>query len=665
MSLITILWVVLVWMPSALALEAGLLPVPVFTTAKVAAEAVLDSVTGRYIYRYTITNPAANTGEINYFNIDISRPPGGITLDSDGLMIPLGFITKTFDEEMADFEGDNVPMVPVGIQPSSGWRGSLGANGFAAFSSGASTPNILPGETLGEFQLISPGLPKIREIEIIPSWVFLVEDHDAVTPEEEQHAREIEDSLPFRSQTLGPMAVFPGSFDHWNHLRDDLNQAVSLGWIPDITLANSLVTQLASAREALDARDGTLAKTRLQPLLDTLALSDLSQRRQEAHDLVLLNVQSLIENTEDTPVPFEPQGSLIPQDQQLALGERYTVTAALVNLGDNNKAVEGFFVTLKVEEGPHAGERIDGLTDLEGKIRLSYIGRGIGEDKIRLVQEAEVITDFGETTVTWTGGPDLVVPFFIPPVIQGEAGRSLFLSDRTANLGNVPSAPSITRYYFSETESVDPATALVLGERAVPALQPGREHGPAAPLEFTLPGDLSPGHYFLAACADAPTVVVELNEENNCSFNDVPGKTIVVPMERSPNTPPDCSGAASSTARLWPPNHKLVTIDIQGVLDPEDDPINIRIASITQDEPVNGVGDGNTAPDGFGIGASSAQVRAERSGKGNGRVYVIGFHAEDGRRGACIGQVTVGVPHDQGKGSVPVDDGQIFDSTQS
>lgn len=61
----------------------------------------------------------------------------------------------------------------------------------------------------------------------------------------------------------------------------------------------------------------------------------------------------------------------------------------------------------------------------------------------------------------------------------------------------------------------------------------------------------------------------------------------------------------------------------------------------------------------------TAQTRpcAERSGIANGRVYLVSFSATDGSRGACTGEVAVGVPHDQGPGSVPIDDGQNFDST--
>lgn len=133
-----------------------------------------------------------------------------------------------------------------------------------------------------------------------------------------------------------------------------------------------------------------------------------------------------------------------------------------------------------------------------------------------------------------------------------------------------------------------------------------------------------------------------------------------------PNEPPDCTAVAAPDL-LWPPNHKFVEVSVVGVTDPDGDPVTITIDSIFQDEPVNGTSDGNTSPDGQGVGTVTAEVRAERAGDpnvpGDGRVYHIGFSAEDGNGGACSGEVLVGVPHDQGNGSVPVDGGPLYDST--
>lgn len=133
------------------------------------------------------------------------------------------------------------------------------------------------------------------------------------------------------------------------------------------------------------------------------------------------------------------------------------------------------------------------------------------------------------------------------------------------------------------------------------------------------------------------------------------------------NEPPDCSAAVPSVDLIWPPNHKMVDIYVLGVTDPDGDPITITIDSIFQDEPVDTWGDGSFTPDGAGVGSGGAQVRAERAGTkkvpGNGRVYHIGFTAEDDKGSTCSGELLVGVPHDQGGGSVPIDDGALFDST--
>jgi hypothetical protein len=55
------------------------------------------------------------------------------------------------------------------------------------------------------------------------------------------------------------------------------------------------------------------------------------------------------------------------------------------------------------------------------------------------------------------------------------------------------------------------------------------------------------------------------------------------------------------------------------------------------------------------------RVRAERAGKGNNRVYHIGFVADDDKGGSCTGTVRVCVRHDQGAGASCVDEGPLFD----
>jgi hypothetical protein len=113
------------------------------------------------------------------------------------------------------------------------------------------------------------------------------------------------------------------------------------------------------------------------------------------------------------------------------------------------------------------------------------------------------------------------------------------------------------------------------------------------------------------------------------------------------NLPPVCTAATVSPAIIWPPNHKPVYVTIRGVTDPENRPLTIRVTSILQDEPTNSAGDGNTRQDaGIENNGARAWVRAERSGTGDGRVYLIAFTASDGAA-SCSGVVQVAVPHDR------------------
>ena len=56
-------------------------------------------------------------------------------------------------------------------------------------------------------------------------------------------------------------------------------------------------------------------------------------------------------------------------------------------------------------------------------------------------------------------------------------------------------------------------------------------------------------------------------------------------------------------------------------------------------------------------------LRVGRSGLGDGRVYRVAFTGSDGTGGTCAGVATVGVPHDQGGQSIPVDSGFVFPSS--
>jgi uncharacterized repeat protein (TIGR01451 family) len=166
------------------------------------------------------------------------------------------------------------------------------------------------------------------------------------------------------------------------------------------------------------------------------------------------------------------------------------------------------------------------------------------------------------------------------------------------------------------------------------------------------------------ACANPPAPNgTACNDGDACTRNDACQAGICMGSADpacTTNHPPECRAAP---IELWPPNHKFVTVAIAGVTDPDGDLLTTNIVGISQDEPLRGRGDGNTCPDGKGVGTSSVSVRAERSGTGDGRVYHVVFTASDGKGGQCTGSVRICVPHDQRPGHHCGDDGLVIDST--
>jgi hypothetical protein len=128
------------------------------------------------------------------------------------------------------------------------------------------------------------------------------------------------------------------------------------------------------------------------------------------------------------------------------------------------------------------------------------------------------------------------------------------------------------------------------------------------------------------------------------------------------NDPPNCVAANASLDLGWPPTHKMELVEVQNLADPEGDGVTIVINSVTQDEPVSGLSNGDSSPDAViqpGDPADNVLLRLERDPQGNGRVYEVNFTASDGFE-SCNGTIEVTVPKSRQSGAV--DDGQNFDS---
>ena len=115
-------------------------------------------------------------------------------------------------------------------------------------------------------------------------------------------------------------------------------------------------------------------------------------------------------------------------------------------------------------------------------------------------------------------------------------------------------------------------------------------------------------------------------------------------------TPPSIGTVSATPNVLWPPNHRMASVSVAvSVSDACDAGATCQILSVTSNEPVNGLGDGDTAPDWAVTGPLTVDIRAERSGKGSGRVYAIMVQCTDASGNRATKTVTVTVPKSQGK----------------
>ena len=83
--------------------------------------------------------------------------------------------------------------------------------------------------------------------------------------------------------------------------------------------------------------------------------------------------------------------------------------------------------------------------------------------------------------------------------------------------------------------------------------------------------------------------------------------TITIPPV---NDEPNCTSVRGDVSVLWPPNHNLRAVRIHGGSDIDGDSLSITITGVTQDEPVDGLGDGDTSPD-AAVGATPAKCSSE------------------------------------------------------
>ena len=135
------------------------------------------------------------------------------------------------------------------------------------------------------------------------------------------------------------------------------------------------------------------------------------------------------------------------------------------------------------------------------------------------------------------------------------------------------------------------------------------------------------------------------------------GSRIIVEDTLAPvvTTKPGVDGFIAS---LWPPDHSMQTVSLRdciaNVADLCDGTAPATIVRVTSDERLRG--DGNGSEGMVIVDGQTVQLRAERDGMGDGRVYTIFANATDSEGNATQVTCKVQVPHDQ-SGVPAVDSG--------
>lgn len=395
---------------------------------------------------------------------------------------------------------------------------------------------------------------------------------------------------------------------------------------------------------------------------------------------------------------------LTPLTATAVVGTSHTVTATVT---EDDVPLAGTTVSFSVVDGPHAGATGSGVTDASGQATFTYTGTAPGEDGIRatFVDGAGTTQTSTRVTVEWTepvnepptadAGPDQTVSRTSPAganVTLDGSGSSdpdgtlvgyAWSSDTGFSAGGATPTLSLPLGVHVFTLTVtddfgesDTDEVIVEVLNVAPTADAGADATAectdcvAGSTEVALDGtgssdldgtivswDWSIGGSSVATGA-TPTLALSLGTHTvTLTVTDDDGATASDDVEIviEDTTAPELAFTLD-TETLWAPNHKMVTV-ASGitVADACDSGLALDASSfsVTSNEDIDGTGDGHTEPDwqvvDNGDGTWSLQVRAERDGGGEGRIYSISVTATDASGNTSTSTGEVAVPQSQGK----------------
>lgn len=337
------------------------------------------------------------------------------------------------------------------------------------------------------------------------------------------------------------------------------------------------------------------------------------------------------------------QLTLAPPDATNPTGTQHTVTATAVDGNAPNPPLVGVTVNFSILSGPNAGESGSDVTDANGEATFTYVGDGGAG--IDMIQANMVDPATSQTILSNTVRKEWIV-VNLPPICDAGgpytaecvgAGTSVGLD---ASGSSDPDVGDVLTYSWT-TDC--PGASFDDPSSATPVLLLPTN----GPLNCTVTCTVNDGDVS-SSCTVAVNIV------------DTTPPVVTLASTAAENVRASNSSLANAI-KLWPPNHDYHTITVEqclaSVVDACEGAIDlsqVQVKSVSSDEAEDdiGTGDGNTLDDIVIVCPNTVQLRAEREGTSNGRVYTIVYQISDASGNKTEHRCYVTVPHSVNKSAV-------------
>jgi len=216
---------------------------PNISNAKLLCAVTKENASGYFYFSYALVNGVGNTGVIDDFRIDVTRGANTKDIDTVGLRFFNKYDDYMISSNRRAYQKWYGKITPVGfpLLPNRYWVGDLENNYMLAWFS-TDTLDVLPGDTLRDFIMMSKGLPGLRNCRIEPLFFsgqyILSEDEDTIKTQvlprfHSGNIDSVEASLAVNLMVVGPISP-PLFFDPiicCDMLTSYTTQSRALGWI--------------------------------------------------------------------------------------------------------------------------------------------------------------------------------------------------------------------------------------------------------------------------------------------------------------------------------------------------------------------------------------------------------------------------------------------------